>query len=179
MSKSFHFFATKRDLESIIMEVESKRMLQYIRAGLFDSPEIFVVVSGLNIPNLGIASHGDQVHEEKYLVDNLDSHITIREVPQFKGGMLYAIDQKINKQTIALRPGGLYQNIAIIAGEVSTCTENPASKELMNLFAQIIRRQFIKIKSFFVGPQAEQFLDVGYRLTTSVKSPKEIDLSRG
>ena len=55
---------------------------------------------------------------------------------------------------------------------------NPTSMELLNLFARAIRRQFKRIKSFFVGPEAEQLLDAGYRLTHGVNTAKECDLSR-
>jgi hypothetical protein len=50
--------------------------------------------------------------------------------------------------------------------------------ELLNLFAREMRRQFKRIKSFFVGPEAEQLFDAGYRLAHSAKSPAECDLSR-
>ena len=178
MSRSIHFFATRRDLESVLTVVESERPLQYVRTGLLDSPATLVVTSALQVPNLGIALHGDQVHESCYLVADVDTQVAIREVPQRKGGSLYAIDQKANPRTVALRPGGVFDTAAIIAGEVSTCTDDPISREMVNLFAREIRRQFKRIKSFFVGPEAEQLFDGGYRLTTSVKSPREIDLSR-
>jgi hypothetical protein len=130
------------------------------------------------MPNLGIAMHGDQVHESSYLVADVDTQVAIREVPQRKGGSLYAIDQKANPRTIALRPGGVFKTVAIIAGEISTCTDDPISREMVNLFAREIRRRFKRIKSFYVGPEAEQLFDAGYRLTIGVNTPKEIDLSR-
>ena len=53
---------------------------------------------------------------------------------------------------------------------------NPTSIELLNLFAREIHRQFKRIKSFYVGPEAEQLLDAGYRLTHGVKNCKGMRL---
>jgi ribosomal protein S4 len=175
-SRSIHFFATKHDIESVLMAIESKLQLQYVRTALANSPSMFAVQSYKLIPDLGVAVRGDQVHEASYIVLNADEQVTIREVPQRRGGVMYAIDQQANPTSIAFRPGGVYQHSAVIAGQAGTCTDDPTSHELANLFAREIRRQFKRIKSFFVGPEAERLLDAGYRLTIGVTTSREIDL---
>jgi hypothetical protein len=176
MSKSIHFFAAKSDLKPVFTAVESKRQLQYVRTGLLESSTTLIVNSGLQIPHLGIAIRGNHVHEDSYLITDANDQVIVRPVPQNKGGLLYAIDQKANPRTITLRAGGVFKTTAVIAGEVSTCTNDPDSVNLANAFTREIRRRFKRIKSFYVGPEAEQLLDAGYRLTIGVNASSEIDL---
>lgn len=188
-SKSVHFFATKRDLELLLAAVESQRSLKYTQAGMFDVPGKNEFASGSQIPGLGLARSGDSNGEPFWLVTDAHAHVTVETVPQRRGGTRYGIDPGLNPESVVIWPGGEFagrakwpggefEGRAVIAGQIGTAMMNPISMELMNLFTREVRRHFNRIKSFFVGPEAEQLLDAGYRLTTSVKSPKEIDLSR-
>jgi hypothetical protein len=57
VSRSIHFFATRRDLESVLTVVESERPLQYVRTGLLDSPTTLVVTSALHCHRASITGH--------------------------------------------------------------------------------------------------------------------------
>jgi len=177
-SKSIHFFATKRDLEAVLTKVESQRSLKYTEAGMFDSPETRTFVSGSQIPNLGLAPSGDNNLEPFWLITDANAKVQIEVVPQRRGGTRYGIDPGLNPESLVIWPGGIFEESCVIAGQVGTAKMNHISIELANLVAREIRRQFKRIKSFFVGPEAEQLLDAGYRLTTSVKSPRECDISK-
>ena len=177
-AKSVHFFATKRDLESLLTAVESRRRVKYTQAGMFDAPEMTAFESGLQIPNLGRAPSGEHTLEPFWLVTDADAKVEVRAVPQRRGGTRYGIDPGSNPESVVIWPGGVFEDSCIITGRVGTGVINSASMELFNLFAREIRRQFRQIKSFFVGSEAEQLLDAGYRLTHGVKATKECDLSR-
>jgi hypothetical protein len=177
-SKSIHFFATKRDLEALLSAVESQRRLKYVEAGMFNSPETATLMSGLQIPNLGFAPSGDHNHEPVWLITDRSVNVEGRAIPQRRGGMQYVIDQKVNPQSVTFSGGGVFEKSCVIDGKVGTSTDDATAHELVNLFAREIRRHFTRIKSFFVGREAEQLLDSGYRLTISVNSSKDIDLSR-
>jgi hypothetical protein len=177
-SKSIHFFATRRDLESVIAAVESQRPLQYVQAGMFDSPETKGFHSGLQIPNLGVAPSGDSNLEPFWLVTDSGTNVEIKIVPQRRGGTRYGIDPGLNPESVVLWPGGVFEQSCVIAGQIGTAMLNPTALELVNLFAREIRRQFKRIKSFYVGPEAEQLLDSGYRLTIGVNTSRELDLSK-
>jgi hypothetical protein len=179
MSKSVHFFATKHDLESLLTAIESNRPLKYVQAGTFDSPETVVLSSGSQIPNLGLAPSGDHNFEPFWLATDRDAKVEVKVIPQRRGGIRYGIDPGLNPDSVVIWPGGVFGKSCVIAGQIGTGMINPASMELLNLFAREMRRQFKWIKSFLVGPEAEHLLDTGYRLTHSVKSPTECDLSRG
>ena len=177
-SKSIHFFATKRDLEAILALVESQRHIKYTEAGMFDTPETTTFASGVQIPNLGLAPSGDHNLEPFWLITDANVKVEMEVVPQRRGGTRYGIDPGLNPESVVIWPGGVFKDSCVIAGQIGTSMINPTSMELLNLFARAIRRQFKRIKSFFVGPEAEQLLDAGYRLTHGVKTARECDLSR-
>jgi hypothetical protein len=177
MSKSIHFFATKRDLEAVLEAVESQRPIKYVEAGMFDKPETRTVSTGLQIPNLGFAPSGTNVGEPFWLVIDAEAKVEVETVPQRRGGTRYSIDPRLNPESVVVWPGGVFNEAAVIAGQFATAMTNSTSMELQGMFVREIRRQFKRIKSFSVGPEAEQLFNAGYRLTSSVKSPSETDLS--
>lgn len=176
MSCSVHFFATSSDLRSIIVEVESKQQLRYCRAGMFDSPDVLMLPSGLEIPHLGLSLSGDQNLEPWWLVLLPGTDVTARAIPQRGGGTRYAIDQLSLPESLAFRPGGTFGE-CVIAGQAGMASDNPVSRLLFDLFSSEIRQHFRRIKSYFVGPDAERLLKKGCRLTSSVKSSRERDLA--
>lgn len=184
-SKSIHFHATKRDLESLLAAVESQRAIRYTQAGMSDTPDFATFTSCLEIPNLGYAPSGQGVGEPFWLITDAHTEVEIETVPQRRGGVRYGVDPGLNPESVVLWPGGVFEGHvkwrggefnggAVIDGQLATAMFNPTSIELLNLFALEARRQFKRIKSFFVGPQAEQLLDAGYRLAHSIKSVRSI-----
>ena len=172
------FFATKADLESLLREVESKRQLQFVETGLFDSPSVEPIHSLLGAPNLGHLSAGDHNQAPCYLVASQEIFIDVRPVPQRRGGTKYAVDQQQNPKTIAFRPSGAFGENCLIDGQVGTISDESSSLELFQLFRKQMRRQFTKVKEFYVGKEAGELLDKGWRLTANVKSPPLYDLRR-
>jgi hypothetical protein len=119
-SKSVHFHATKRDLESLLAAVESKRPLQYVQAGMFDSPEMVVLTSGLQIPNLGFAPSGDSNLEPFWLVTDRDARVEVEAIPQRRGGIRYSIDPGLNPESVVIWPGGVFEQSCVIDGKIGT-----------------------------------------------------------
>lgn len=172
------FFATTADLELLLRSVEATRQLHFVATGLFDSPELEALQSLLTISGLGGLDVGDINQAEGYLIAPRDHPIVARSVPQRRGGVRYAVDQVSNPATIVIRPGGSFSDQCLIASQVGTLSDDPVSLDLYRAFSSVIRRHFSKIGSYFVGPQAADLLDQGWRLTSNVKSPPIYDLSR-
>ena len=84
----------------------------------------------------------------------------------------------MNPESVVFWPGGVFKDSCVIAGQIGTAMINPTAMELLNLFGREIRRQFKRIKSFFVGPEAERLLDAGYRLTHGIGTAEACDLAR-
>ena len=170
------FFATRADLESVLRTVEAARSLQFVVAGLFDSAEIQSIHSLLKTPSLGIAEFADPNHETRYLVADRDLVIQIREVPQRRGGVKFAIDQQANPRTIGFQAGGQFGEKCLIAGQVGTVSDDQNSLELFRQFFKEFQRQFTRIKSYYIGKEAVELLKNGWRLTSNAKSPSLYDL---
>jgi hypothetical protein len=175
---SIHFFATRSDLEGVLAAVESQGPLIYVMAGIFDAPNKKVLRSGLEIPNLGMTTSGNQNQQQWYLVAEGHRDVHAEEIPQRHGGVHYAVDQRSNPQSVAFRPGGVFENRSVIAGQMGTSSCDPVSAALLNLFVREFRKQFKRIKSYYVGAEASELLDKGFRLTADTRSPLEYDLAR-
>lgn len=174
--RQISFYATPADIRSILRVVESLETLQFIRAGLFDAPEIVALPSLAASADLGVAPGGDANHEKRYLVARSHCKVEVRSVPQRRGTPKYAIDQLLNPAAVILAPGGIYGDAAVIIGEVGTSSDDASSVELFQAFSNEIRRQFGKVQSCFVGIEANQLMNKGWRLTRSIKYPSEYDL---
>src|ERR1051325_1834555 len=172
------FFATKADLESLLRTLESKRQLQFMMTGLFDSPKVEAIQSLFAVPDLGQVDVGDANQAVVYLVANRGSIIEVRPVPQQRGGVKFAVDQIANPTTIAFRPGGAFGEICLIPGQVGTTSDDRSSLELFHAFSKEVRHQFVKVRAFYVGKEAGELLDKGWRLTAHAKSPAAYDLKR-
>lgn len=172
------FFATKADLESLLRTIESKRQLQYVVVGLFEAPNVQRTQSLLAVGKLGHLSVGDHNQGPCYLVANREISIDVRPVPQRRGGVKYAIDQQANPKTIAFRPSGAFGEVCLIDGQVGTISDDADSLTLFRFFTGEIRGQFTKINEFYVGKEAGELLDKGWRLTANAKSPTLYDLKR-
>jgi len=179
-SKQINFFSDLEDIKPIAEEIELKLNLSYHESGLLESRNVPKYNSLLNTPQLGYVMSGDWNRIKSYIVIESNSLLRIRDIPQYKGGTKYAVDQLENVNSIELKTGGIYsasENI-LVAGRVSTISNAPNSKELFKLFSSGIKKKFKKIGSFYVGASAEKKLDCGWRLVTSDKSPREYDLAR-
>lgn len=172
------FFATKGDLGSLLRPVESEQPLQFVVAGLFDSPNVEPVESLLSNSNLGSVAVRESNQAVAYLVARRGIPIEVLPVPQRRGGVKYAVDQLANPKTIAFWTGGRFGETCLIAGQVGTVSDDPCSLELFQLFSKQIRHWFTKIKSFYVGKEAGELLDKGWRLTANAKAPTLYDLKR-
>jgi hypothetical protein len=167
--RATYLYATRADMEPGLNAVEGQKALQYVRRGLFESPQVQVVSSALEIPDLGFARVGDLILANRYLVLDASLEVKIREVPQRRGGVRYAIDEVANPTGMIFVPGGLYEGREdryLIVGEV-VATGDPRSHELYRLFVPLLVKGFTKIKSYYVGPEALRLLREGVRLTHS------------
>jgi hypothetical protein len=175
-SKAKYFFATHDDLIVVLQAVEVRYALKYMRCGLFDDSDRPVFNSFTEINNFGIAIEGNSNAEANYLVLRSEATVRVREVPQRRGGIKYAVDQQQNPESITIKPGGRYGDSAIIAGMVGTVHHDDRAEELFAAFIKAFRMRFIKAKSYIVGPEALKLLKSGFRLTQSMKAPTEFDL---
>jgi len=176
-STTFNFFATADDLSKLLRDVETSHLLQYVRCGLFDESERPIFHGFLSLPDLGVARAGDSNLEPTFLVLLQGSKLQVRTVPQRRGGIKYAVDQQANPGTVVIRPGGRYGDSAVIAGMVGSVHHDEQSEMLIKTFSASLKRNFTRVKSYIVGPEAKKLHERGLRLTKSLHAPHELDLS--
>ncbi|WP_353717682.1 hypothetical protein [Dyadobacter sp. 676] len=173
---ALRFYATCKDLCDALDDVSSRIELKYIQAGMHDHyPDEFL--DHRQVKSFGVAITGDQVLEPSFLIVRLEERVQPRIVPQRRGGTLIAIDQSENPRSVVFRPGGEYgDGGVIVAGELSTVSDDQASIELWKQISKDLKRLWKKIKAYYVSPHALTVLRQGGRLTVGVKRPKEYDL---
>jgi hypothetical protein len=176
MSRQILFYATKHDLSPLLSSLETKQNLQYTLTGLFDVNRPQTYFSYAGIPDFGRAAHPNAIANPTYLVSLRGTALRISEVPQYAGGICFAISQRLNGDTITLSPGGWYGSDVILYGRIATISTSAASKGLHNLFVKSFREHFQKVQEFFVGPEALSHAKGGVRLTIGAASPAEFNL---
>jgi len=172
------FFATRADISPVLSALETAESLQYTRAGLFDTNRPQTYLSYVDIPDLGRATHPNAVGSPKYLLSSQVAQIQVRDVPQKSGGVLFAIDQVDNQDSVVLSPGGWYGNDVVLYGMIGTVSHSAESKRLYALVAKYFRKNFTKQQEFLVGAEAREAWNSGARLTIGASSPSEFDLQR-
>lgn len=172
------FYATAQDLSEVLSSLESQKDLQYTLAGMFDSKELQTYSSYRDIPDLGRASHRSAVANRQYLVSLKATVLRIRDVPQYSGGVLFAVDLRLNEDSIVFSPGGRYSNDVMLYGMIGTLSPPPsvASKNLYAFVARAFRKDFKKVREYFIGLEALDLMASGVRLAMDATSPAEFDL---
>jgi hypothetical protein len=176
-STSYNFFATGGDILKVFHIVEALHQLQYVECGLFDESKRPVFQGFSSLPTLGLAQTGQSQLEPTFLVMLRGDKLNVRAVAQRRGGIKYAVDQQANPGTIMIRPGGMYNDSALIGGMVGTVHHDENAAKLMKAFSSALKKDFKKIKSYLVGAEAQKLQGSGVRLTHSVGAPAEFDLS--
>jgi len=179
MSKySCEFFATRTDLLKVLDSIEAEQSIKYSEYGMFDSATGQNFNSARDIKDFGISIHGEQNHDLILLILPADVDVKIRDVPQRHSGIKYFVDQELNKKSIVVKVGGEHKGSAIIAGQIGTVSDDSDSISLFKLISKEVHKHFKKIKTYYVGENAEKALDDGLRLTASIRSPMDYDLKR-
>jgi hypothetical protein len=174
--KQVHFFALRDDFIPVIEAIEASVQLKYARTGNFQKPEVEEYLDALNIPNLGVADSGSAITGAHYLVCKRDTPVRTRSFALKDGSARFGVDQLRNPDSVILTPAGRWKDDIILGGRVATVSDSMPAQELMKLFNGAMRKQFTKVRAFYVGPHALTWLHSGKRLTISDQSPHEFDL---
>lgn len=175
-TKRILFFATKNDLIGLIKKIEAEKEIKYFTAGLLNAEELKEYPSLIENIETEKVKFGDCNLCQRYLIVSRETNIKVREVPQYSGGIKYAVDQKVNDTSVIFRPCGIFEEgKAIIQGELSTLHSTKGSVDIFNKVAKKFKHGFVKIKGYFIGNEALKYHNAGWRLTQNVTSPIEYD----
>jgi hypothetical protein len=173
-----HFFATRADQIALLRAVEARIPLKYVVSGLLPSREPVIYYVGTDIPTLGAARHENAINGDSYLVMGTAEEFFIKDVRQKSGDMKYLISQEGNQNTAIFLHGGFFDKV-LLYGKIGTVWETDKSLEIYSSFVSVIKEQFLKIGSYYIGKGAGEFLKEGGRLTQAVQSPRDYDLIFG
>jgi hypothetical protein len=194
-------------LQKVEQQLELKYVLdfRYVPYIVYESPNAQIYNSAFDIPTFGQAKGR---RSDIFIVMPRRKRIIysrIVEIPKYKPGWLgirpgwrrdlavglamlgiklpggkirYEVIPSHNSGSIVFSPGGMHDDATLIAGEIGIVNPSKKSRQLYKQFAKEILTGFEKIKSFMVGPEAQQLLDKGVRLTMDVEASSIADLKR-
>lgn len=175
-----HFFATANDLLPVLAAIEARRRLAYTLTGHSNSPEVISFHSGECLETLRAAATSDTASTNAaYLVTEIDRPVVPRPIyVRGEESPQWAIDQLANPDSTVLWHGGFWNSEVLLNGRIASASKSAPSQSLQRAFQAQLKRQFCRIKAFYVGEEAARLLDNGTRLTMSAQSPREYDLIR-
>jgi hypothetical protein len=172
----FMFYATARDLTPVLSLLEAQKKLQYtaMRHVVTNKPQTYF--SYADIPEFGRADDATAVMNPKYLVALQGTAVQVETIYPKTGGINFAVNQGLNKDTVGLRPGGMYGNDVLLYGTIGTVSESNASLHLYDFMVEPYLARFTEVHGFFLGPEALGLWKSGIRLTTSATGPGDSNL---
>lgn len=161
------FYATEADIIDLCDEVSVLRKIQFNLYGLIDINEVSIFTYPIQLKK-----------HNTYLISDIGIDIKNRAVPQKNGDIKYISDTVNNVNSIYIHMGGLLESNKLLQGALGNINDNDIAIGLDLLFRKIIKKKFTKIKSHYVGHEACNLLDSGFRLCSTKNSPESYDLKR-
>jgi|SRR6266850_2938469 len=172
------FFAVKDDLTPVLKAVEQGGSLKYALMRDYDTSHYPSFRQGSDIPNLGYATSDSAQSCDSFLVAESSVSLNVRPIDlAAEVHRRFSMDQLLNPDTVTFTPGGLRNDDVVLHGRVATVSKSVRAQQLMKRFHSAFKEHYKKVKAFYVGPNAFDFLESGKRLTISVQSPREFDLA--
>ncbi len=180
MKRTF-FFATPADIVPVLERFEANSSLKYVVLGNLTTPNRAIFFSSSEIPEPGISTHETGFLSTGYLVSFRDTKNRMTAFVGSMGERRWELDNGSNEETVRLTMAGRWGDDVLLPGVMDTLHDTPAAQQLMKWFLAALKREgFLKVRSWWVGPEAMEMLRAGKRLTTTaVQSPPEFDLKLG
>lgn len=174
ITRSFRMFATKEDLISILYDFQQNNNIHYFKCGRMDD---LVEISDITKePHFGINIRGNHINNQWLVCLNDTS--PIKRKNKFCVDNIFFIDQELNKTSIIIDIGGLYENQALFPTEISTIWyENENSKHLYTILKKSCKKfTHCKQNGYLIGKDAYSKREYYRFCTISIDSPSTYDL---
>jgi len=178
------FFATKADMEPGLRAFEAQWRVKYVETGFRPSSDVETYDTAFDLPNLGFSAHHSIIVSPEYLMFPKEAGVVTRPVRQHDGKLLYLTEWKENPSAVIFRPGGWYNNQALIGGSMGMYSSSEDVLAYYRPFARALAKGFTVLPDvlrykWWVGPEALTLLDAGVRLVTrDLHMPNTYDLKR-
>lgn len=176
--KDYHFYCEFDEITEILKSFQEDNKVKFLPMGLYLKEELSEETTDIfTIPEFGNITHPDVVHAMTILAIPEDLDLIIREVPQRKGGVRFAIDMSANPVGITIGIGGYFGKEVLLPGRITTAKDSDFSKETLSYLGKEIRKKFKKkVGAYYISPKAIQAYNNGVRLVRNAKLPIEFDL---
>lgn len=175
--KSRMFFLTKEDVTPIITVIEEEFDVCYHQAGMFSRQHRRVFPAAKKLPHFGAPIAEDWSRDNRYLMLPQKQKLIVRDVPQQKGGIRYAVDMEKNKKNVVyFQFGGIVRDGLLLAGKISISDQGGIECKILKRFASMLRKNTRYMAPFYVGRNAEEKLKAGWRLVCSELQPEACDM---
>jgi hypothetical protein len=173
---SLYFFLTPTEQVELLAVFEAHAQVTYYRADTTSVPETPAITSLLTEESLGCLAIGDWNHSPSYLLTFPNEGVVVQKITLRKGGYAYSVNQGENPALACLRPSGQFMEGVLVAGSLDTFSYMSYSGLLFQRLVKLLKQRTRRIGTFWVGPEAEEKLRLGWRLVTTASSPREYDL---
>ena len=166
MAKRINFFATRSDIEQLLNSIFDELSFEVEIINMDNN--VFGRVE--DIPNLGKL---DKSHMEKsFLIMKKGEERALHKIPD--GIRVYPGE---NPRSLECNPSGMSSDgSCLIHGIFKTMEDNEISTELFKTTKRVIRRSFVSVNGWYIGPEAMKLKGKVRFVCIGVSEPEEFDL---
>jgi hypothetical protein len=162
MGRTVMFFATKKDSLALLLALEEKSPLYYVRAGYYNSPTAPVYSSAAEIPDLGAPTRPHR-GSDRYFVFARSVPLIFHKFTLKDGVDKFEVMAPENVSWVHLHSGGLHGDDCMVMGVIETALSRSEDLRLFEAINRAIRKRFTQVKSSggrttHVGPEALELL---------------------
>ena len=165
MVKRINFFATKKDMVSVLSEMEEQLPfgIKYIQCGKTDS---ILYSTVKDIPGLGTLK--EKHSEISFLIMPNDEEVTSTQ-----SGQVYQGD---NPRSLEFDPSGISEDgTGLIHGLFATMEDNEISDGLLKAVKKIMNSECKKVRGWYIGKEAESLYGKLRFICIGLSEPEEYD----
>lgn len=184
MGRHFDFFATKQDALDLLLGLERKSPLVFVRWGYYPTPEAPTYATAAELPDLGSPTQ-PRKGGNRYIVFPQSVCIDFRQVSRNGGETDFVTTPPDGMPWVWFSSGGQWKDECLITGAVETGMSDAVGLRFFDRFPRAIRSQFTRVERpkladcvgriSYIGPEALELLRGGMRFTDSISSPRVLD----
>ena len=171
-----HFFATASDILPVLEHLEDAIGIKYVEEGLLKGSTPSIWSRGAEINSVGFATGDQEIACEPLLIMRPDAKVEVISSQMDDGELRFDVYPNRNLNSVLLRLGGFWKDGSLISGHFIASSNQEFSRKVMNSVRRLFKKQFTKVRAYWVGPEALARLRDGKRLCTAIQSPPEYDL---
>lgn len=179
--KQIRIYCTTNDMANILRQIEGCLEVKYVKMGNFSSQSEISVMS-----NLSISGCLDSIHarstmlSESYLILPIADNLNVRIITDIHGKRRFLVDQLLNNESATITPGGVRGGEeVIIEGRIASAYKSEFWKSIEKKFKDTFKNSGSVVNGVFLGKEAAQLAQEGWRLTPDISSPASMNFRIG